>query len=133
MQRLGAAPSRNSPPVSNDNPFSESLFRTLKYRPELPVKPFADLRHARRCAEDLVSWYNDEHRHSAIGFVTPAQRHAGQDQSLLEARVKVYEAAVADNPSRWSRKPRNWQRVTRVHLNPNTPKTKDCKPTQKLS
>lgn len=84
MQRLGVAPSRSRPSVSNDNPYSESLFRTLKYRPELSVKPFENLLQARRWATALVRWYNEEHRHSAIGFVTPSQRHAGQDMALLE-------------------------------------------------
>ena len=71
LQRLGVAPSRSRPSVSNDNPYSESLFRTLKYRPDLPVKAFEDLLQARRWVTELVHWYNDEHRHSAIGFVTP--------------------------------------------------------------
>ena len=125
MQRLGVAPSRSRPSVSNDNPYSESLFRTLKYRPELPIQAFADLHQARLWAEELVSWYNEEHRHSAIRFVTPAQRHAGLDQSLLDERVKVYEAAAAANPLRWSRSTRNWRRIDRVDLNPETPKPKE--------
>ena len=70
MQRLGVAHSRSRPSVSNDNPYSESLFRTLKYRPQLPLKPFADILEARRWVTDLVNWYNHEHRHSAIRFVT---------------------------------------------------------------
>ena len=85
MQRLGVAPSRSRPSVSNDNPYSESLFRTLKYRPQLPVKPFENLLQARRWATALVRWYNEEHRHSAIGFVTPSQRHAGQDMAIHSA------------------------------------------------
>ena len=75
LQRLGVAGSRSRPAVSNDNPFSEALFRTLKYRPQLPVKPLESLLHARRWVTQLVHWYNHEHRHSAIGFVTPHQRH----------------------------------------------------------
>lgn len=65
---------------------SESLFKTLKYRPKYPLQPFADLIQARRWVTDLVAWYNHEHRHSAIGFVTPAQRHAGLDETLLKQR-----------------------------------------------
>jgi putative transposase len=90
MQRLGVAQTRSRPAVSNDNPYSESLFKTLKYRPELPLKPFEDLLQARRWVTELVHWYNNEHRHSAIKFVTPAQRHAGNDRTLLDARTKVY-------------------------------------------
>ena len=66
----------------------------------------------------FVQWYNDEHRHSAIGFVTPAQRHAGQDIALLKKRVAVYEAAKAIHPGRWSGATRNWKPVLVVHLNP---------------
>ncbi len=125
MQRLGVAPSRSRPSVSNDNPYSESLFRTLKYRPELPVKPFAELLQARRWAIELVHWYNDEHRHSAIRFVTPNQRHAGQDLSLLAKRAAVYELARQANPQRWSKQTRNWRYIDQVNLNPETPKLKE--------
>jgi putative transposase len=125
MQRLGVAPSRSRPSVSNDNPYSESLFRTLKYRPELPVKPFENLLQARSWATRLVRWYNDEHRHSAIGFVTPNQRHAGQDPALLANRVVVYEQARQANPRRWSKQTRDWSYVGQVHLNPETPNRKE--------
>ncbi len=106
MQRLGVAASRSRPAVSNDNPYVESAFRTLKYRPKLPVKPFENLLAARRWVTDLAHWYNHQHRHSAIGFVTPAQRHAGLDQALLDARTEVYEKARQANPQRWSRQAR---------------------------
>jgi putative transposase len=121
MQRLGVVPSRSRPSVSNDNPYSESLFRTLKYRPELPVKPFADLLQARRWVTELVRWYNNEHRHSAISFVTPGQRHALLDQSLLQARDVVYEAARQLHPNRWSGQTRDWTRQNTVYLNPDKP------------
>jgi hypothetical protein len=120
MQGLGVIASRSRPSVSNDNPYSESLFRTLKYRPELPVRPFEDLLHARRWVTDLVQWYNHEHRHSAIKFVTPQQRHAGQDISMLKSREVVYAAARKANPGRWSGATRNWSRIEEVHLNPTT-------------
>jgi transposase InsO family protein len=129
MQRLGVAHSRSRPSVSNDNPYSESLFRTLKYRPQLPLKPFADLLHARRWVTELVHWYNHEHRHSAIRFVTPEQRHAGMDHSMLKQRINVYTAAREKNPARWTRSTRNWSPIHEVHLNPTTPHTKDLKPT----
>ena len=114
--------------MSNDNPYSESLFRTLKYRPDLPVKAFEDLLQARRWVTELVHWYNDEHRHSAIGFVTPSQRHAGQDKALLKDRVAVYELARRANPLRWSKETRDWRHVDQVHLNPDTPTSKDVEP-----
>jgi len=133
MQRLGVAPSRSRPSVSNDNPYSESLFRTLKYRPDLPVKPFENLLQARRWVTDLVHWYNDEHRHSAIGFVTPSQRHAGQDLALLEERATVYELARQAHPQRWSRQTRNWRYIDQVNLNPETPKSKDAEPLSKAA
>ena len=124
LQRLGIAPSRSRPGVSNDNPYSESLFRTLKWRPDMPVKPFADLLQARNWVGKLVDWYNSEHRHSGINFVTPDQRHAQLDVSLLQARHGVYEAARARHPNRWSKHTRDWSRPETVHLNPDTP-TKD--------
>ena len=129
MQRLGVAGSRSRPAVSNDNPYSEALFRTLKYRPQMPVKPFGGLLQARRWVTQLVHWYNHEHRHSAIGFVTPAQRHMLLDQALLNARAKVYAAARDANPNRWSGQARNWDRTAEVHLNPQTQK-KQNQPTQ---
>lgn len=83
LQQLVIMPSFSRPSVSNDNPYSESLFRTLKYRPNYPGKPFADVRSARSWVEGFIGWYNHEHRHSAIKFVTPAQRHCGEDSSIL--------------------------------------------------
>lgn len=97
LQTLGVMPSLSRPAVSNDNPYSESLFKTLKYRPAYPLNPFADLAAARSWATTLVQWYNHEHRHSAIRFVTPAQRHAGLDQAILTQRSAVYESARVKN------------------------------------
>lgn len=121
MQSLGVSPSRSRPSVSNDNPYSESLFRTLKYRPELPAKPFANLVQARHWVSGLVDWYNSEHRHSAISFVTPDQRHALLDQSILQARDVVYKTARQAHPNRWSGQTRDWSRQDEVHLNPDKP------------
>lgn len=118
LQALGVMPSFSRPAVSNDNPFSESLFRTLKYRPAYPSQSFASLSIARQWIADFVHWYNHEHRHSAIGFVTPGQRHAGLDATLLRNRTSVYEAAKRRCPQRWSGATRNWQPVKVVHLNP---------------
>lgn len=118
LQALGVMPSFSRPAVSNDNPYSESLFKTLKYRPAYPRRPFENLMTARQWVGAFVHWYNEEHRHSAIHFVTPAQRHAGQDGALLRKRVEVYEAAKARHPERWSGAARNWEPITVVHLNP---------------
>jgi putative transposase len=78
LQQLGIIPSFSRPSVSNDNPYSESLFRTLKYRPAYPDQPFLDLQAARLWVQEFVDWYNLEHRHSGIKFVTPVQRHTGE-------------------------------------------------------
>lgn len=118
LQALGIMPSFSRPAVSNDNPYSESLFKTLKYRPEYPARPFGNVTEARQWIAGFVAWYNDEHRHSAIQFVTPAQRHAGLDTAILTHRKAVYEAAKARHPERWSRKTRNCDPVQVVYLNP---------------
>jgi putative transposase len=115
---LGIEPSYSRPRVSDDNPYAEALFRTAKYRPEFPVKGFAELDAARQWAERFVHWYNDEHRHSGIGYVTPAQRHAGQDRALLAARHELYQQARHSSPRRWSGQTRDWTPVTAVTLNP---------------
>lgn len=88
--------------------------QTFKY----PRRPFATLLTARQWVSAFVQWYNHAHRHSAIRFVTPAERHAGLDHALLKQRIHVYEAAKARHPERWSGNTRNWQPVRIVHLNP---------------
>ena len=118
MQALGVVPSRSRPSVSNDNPYSESLFKTLKYRPEAPPYAFANIAQARSWAQGLVDWYNQVHRHSAIGFTTPEQRHAGRDKELLLKRTALFEKARAAKPNRWSKHARNWHYKDAVHLNP---------------
>ena len=133
MQRLGVAHTRSRPAVSNDNPYVESTFRTLKYRPELPVRPFESVLAARRWVTDLAHWYNHERRHSAIGFVTPAQRHAGLDRVLLEQRARVYALARQQHPQRWSTMPRQWAHVDAVYLNPDTPNNKEPEHHQKVA
>jgi putative transposase len=118
LKALGVMPSFSRPAVSNDNPYSESLFKTMKYRPSYPRRAFESLLTARQWVSTFVQWYNHEHRHSAIGFVTPGERHAGLDSALLSQRVHVYEAAKARNPERWSGHTRNWEPIRIVHLNP---------------
>jgi len=130
LQKLGIVPSFSRPSVSDDNPYSESLFRTLKYTPAYPNKPFESLEAARQWVHDFVQWYNHEHRHSAIRYVTPDQRHRGLDVELLKQREAVYEKARQRNPERWSGNTRNWNPVTEVWLNP--PKEHQAEKSQDL-
>ena len=118
LQKLGVVPSFSRPSVSNDNPYSESLFRTLKYRPEYPKDSFSDLQVARNWVAGFVNWYNTEHLHSSIKYVTPEQRHNGDDIEILAKRKKVYHAARKINPNRWSGETRDWNHVKDVLLNP---------------
>lgn len=120
LQKLGVMASYSRPSVSNDNPYSESLFRTMKYRPSFPSGPFESIEAARFWVIDFVRWYNTEHLHSAIRFVTPSDRHSGRDRQLLERRRKVYEKARAHRPERWTGNIRNWDPITEVVLNPET-------------
>lgn len=115
---LGVKPSYSRPRVSDDNAFVESLFKTAKYRPEFPTRGFTDLEDARRWGHDFVRWYNFEHRHSGIGYVTPAQRHAGEDIAILAARHQIYLQARERNPLRWSGDTRDWSPIGSVTLNP---------------
>lgn len=118
MQALGVACSFSRPGVSNDNPFSEALFRTMKYRPEYPDLPFTSLEDARAWMRCFVDWYNTIHRHGAIGFVTPDERHFGRDVEILQRRRKTYALARRRQPERWSRHARIWKAPAVVSLNP---------------
>jgi putative transposase len=116
LEKLGVAASFSRPRVSNDNPYSESLFKTLKYCPKYPDR-FEGLDEAKNWMMLFMSWYNN-HPHSGIKFVTPMQRHLGLDKEILENRKKVYRAAKLKNPERWNnRKTRNWEREEKVYLN----------------
>ncbi|QWA09357.1 transposase family protein [Sodalis ligni] len=123
LEELQITGSHSRPRVSNDNPYVESLFRTLKYVPAWPSSGFLDLDEARQWVEYFSRWYNEEHRHSAIGYVTPEQRHQGHDIALLANRKALYESAQRANPERWSKHCRQWQRVEVVMLNPDKPET----------
>ena len=118
LHKLGVIPSFSRPSVSNDNPFSESLFRTMKYRPEYPSKPFESIDQAQAWVDGFVFWYNTQHLHSSIRYVTPDDRHFGQEAFILANRKKVYEKARSQNPNRWSKNVRNWNPVHQVWLNP---------------
>ena len=116
LQDLGVMPSFSRPSISNDNPFSESLFRTLKYRPEYPEKPFENITEARDWAYRFVNWYNTEHLHSSIRFVTPEDRHTGKDIAILANRHHIYQQAQSKHPERWKGETRNWNPDTQVIL-----------------
>ncbi len=119
---LDVKPSYSRPRVSDDNDFAESLFRTAKYRPEFPVKGFVTQETARERGAAFVNWYNVAHRHSGNRYVSPQQRHAGEDHAILAARHTLYSAVKELNPARWSGKTRNWQPMEAVTLNPE----RDC-------
>lgn len=118
LYSLGITPSRSRPRVSNDNPYAESIFRTFKYRPSFPTKGFSDLESSRTWALTFIKWYNKEHRHSGLNYLTPEQRHTGQTDAIFAKRTQVYEAARAKNPLRWSRSTRSWKLDDVVWLNP---------------
>jgi transposase InsO family protein len=128
LQRLDVAPSHSRAGMSDDNPFIESLFKTIKYRPTDPLVPFATLEAARAFMDRLLHWYNETHRHSGIHYVTPSQRHAGEDIAILERRHALYQAAKAKHPERWSGKTRDWRRKTQITLNPDRMEEKREKP-----
>jgi putative transposase len=101
---LGVTKSHSRPHVSNDNPFSESQFRTLKYRPDFPER-FGCFQDAHAHCGRFFGWYNDEHRHSGIGFHTPADVHYGRADTVRQQRAVVLDAAYAEHPERFVRKP----------------------------
>lgn len=117
MQQLGVVASFSRPRVSTDNPYSESLFRTMKYVSNYPGS-FADIESARAWVEQFVNYYNHKHLHSSIDFVTPHQRHLGLDVEILDTRRKTYQEAYDRNPARWSGKPKKWLQQKVVYINP---------------
>jgi transposase InsO family protein len=122
LQKLGVMPSFSRPSVSNDNAYSEALFKTLKYNTGYPDKPFGGIEQARQWVLDFVFWYNEIHRHSALKFVTPAQRHRQEDGGILAARKALYANAKSKRPDRWSSAIRDWSPIPEVYLNSNKSK-----------
>jgi len=118
LEELGVLRSFSRPRVSNDNPYSESLFRPAKYRPDYPRRPFASKEEACQWVASFVDWYNHRHRHSGIKFVTPHQRHSGQAVEICRHRSVVYEQARQRNPRRWTRSTRCWRQPEVVWINP---------------
>jgi transposase InsO family protein len=117
LEELGVLRSFSRPRVSNDNPYSESLFRTVKYRPNYPNRPFRSKEEACQWVSSFVDWYNHQHRHSGIKFVTPEQRHCGEAIEICRQRSRVYELARIANPNRWSRSIRCWKQPDLVWIN----------------
>ena len=117
LEELGVLRSFSRPRVSNDNPYSESLFRTVKYRPNYPNRPFSSKEEACQWVSSFVDWYNHQHRHSGIKFVTPQQRHSGEAIEICRQRSRVYELARIANPKRWSRSIRCWKQPDLVWIN----------------
>ena len=101
---LGINASHSRPRVSNDNPFSEAQFRTVKYRPEFPGR-FGSLAHARDVSRDLFAWYNDAHHHSGLSYLTPAAVHYGRAATVLTVRHRTRLAAYAAHPERFVQGP----------------------------
>lgn len=116
LRSLGISPSFSRPRVSDDNPFSEALFRTLKRPPAYPARAFRSLEEARAWVAGFVTWYNGEHLHGAIRFVTPDDRHYGREAPLLACRQRLYERARRAAPGRWARGTRDWTPAGPVRL-----------------
>ena len=118
LEKLGVQSSFSRPRVSNDNPYSESLFKTMKYRPLYPDGGFKDINRAREWIGKFVYWYNHNHLHSGINFITPYQRHYRLGTDIMKKRVETYKKARAKNPERWSGDIRDWSLPEYVTLNP---------------
>jgi putative transposase len=120
LEKLGILPSFSRPSVSDDNPYSEALFKTLKYHPTFPIlTKFNSITDPRLWCEKFVKWYNEQHLHSGLKFITPQQRHDGRDKMIMQNRNIVYQKAKQLHPERWSKNTRNWSLPKAVTLNPN--------------
>lgn len=115
---LGVTKTHSRPHVSNDNPFSESHFKTMKYRPDFPER-FEHLEHARAHAADFFDWYNNEHRHGGLGLLTPEDVHRGRVDERLARRARILDAAFAAHPERFPRgRPTPLAPPAKVWINP---------------
>lgn len=117
LHHLGIVPSFSRPRISDDNPYIESFFKTVKYTSGYP-KCFTSEIHAREWFANFVNWYNTEHRHSQIGYVTPEQRHNGSAEAIYRVRNDTYAKAYNKHPERFSHKPKIWKGQDSVYLNP---------------
>jgi transposase InsO family protein len=124
---LGVTKSHSRPYTSDDNPFSESNFKTLKYRPDFPAS-FGCLQDARAHCQRFFHWYNNDHRHSGIAFMTPADVHYGRAEDIIATRSQTLDAAFAANPARFKGKPPAPKLLPEaVWINPPTEATADPK------
>ncbi len=117
MAELGVSLSFSRPRVSNDNAYAESWFRTMKYHQSYPLRRFRDLLSVKAWMDGFVGWYNAEHRHSGIKYVTPNQRHYGHADGICAIRQQTYEEARQRHPQRWSRQPRDLSQPQIVSIN----------------
>ena len=127
LEELGVTASLSRPSVSNDDPYSEALFRTLKYRPQWPSKGFKSLVETREWVDQFVTWYNEEHKHSKLNFVSPGKRHRMQDRDILSNREAVIEEAREINPIRWPNGIRNFEPIGAVMLNPDKERDQEAR------
>jgi transposase InsO family protein len=118
LEMLGVMSSYSRPRVSNDNPYSEALFKTCKYTSSYPKDGFKNIEEARDWVYKFVNWYNNIHYHSGLNFVTPMSRHTGNAEGIMERRKDVYRFARALHPQRFNRGIRNWKLPDIVALNP---------------
>lgn len=135
LQKLGVMPSFSRPGVSDDNPYAESFFKTVKYHPTFPATDkFETIEDARKWCIQFIDWYNSHHMHSGLKFMTPSQRHNGEDIAIVKKRNAVYEQAKAQRPDRWSGSTRNWSLPETVILNPSNNENRNTgKNKEKLS
>jgi hypothetical protein len=118
LETLGVMASYSRPRVSNDNPYSESLFKTFKYRPNYPQEGFETIEEARQWVYDFVDWYNNKHYHSGLNFMAPVARHTGEAPIIMQKRKRVYDLAKKRHPHRFNRGIRKWDLPATVALNP---------------
>jgi putative transposase len=116
LHDLGVQKSHSRPRVSNDNPYSEAHFKTLKYHPEFPER-FHSIQAARAWCREFFSWYSHTHYHSGIGYLRPADLHAGRHHEILEQRQRVLDQAQAAHPERFNRRPRPETPPTKAWIN----------------
>ncbi|MCW5588767.1 MAG: IS3 family transposase, partial [Chitinophagaceae bacterium] len=117
LDKIGVSKTHNRPYTSNDNPFSESQFKTLKYCPQFPER-FESLAHAEKFCRDFFQWYNNEHYHSGILFLKPISVHRGQAEPILQNRYKVLLQAYENNPARFNNKIPTLKKLKPVYINP---------------
>jgi putative transposase len=108
LRRLGIVPSFSRPRVSNDNAFAEALLHTIKGRPTYPIGGFSSSLAAEQWMAHFAAWYNGQHLHSSLGYVTPDARHSGSDSAILERRARLYQRAWSERPRRWPGQVRKW-------------------------